>query len=76
MSKNFVSVHTETLSLISEEDQHLMQNIADDLKALSKKWGCFYTTIFLNEKNRKICFKLTYGKVTSAGIDKLDEERD
>jgi len=74
MAKHNVTIKTETLQRVSDEDFETMKSAADDFLVLAKKWGSFYTTLFLNEKNRKIVFKYAYGKLIGAEIEKLDED--
>ena len=74
MSDKRIKIQTETLERISDEDFNILRESSDDFKALAKKWGSFYVTMFLNESNRKIIFKFAYGKLIAAEIEKLDED--
>lgn len=74
MGEKPVKIQTETLSRISDDDYELLLEARDDFLRLAKKWGSFYTTMFLNNENRKIIFKFAYGKLIAASIEKLDEE--
>lgn len=73
--ENPVYLESDTLKITSD-DVEIAKNAFSDFKLIAEKHRNFYTTVFINSKNRKLIFKFNGGICKVAKIEKIDEGED
>lgn len=73
MKKSDIPIFTDSLDL-TENDITLINIVISGFKPVIKNNRCFYTTVFLNDQNRRIEFYVSYGKLNRVVIEKIDSE--
>lgn len=69
-----ISIESNTISEIDDRDFGLIKTTTEKFGKLTDLYDSFYTTIFFNEENRKVCLYFTYGKLKKLTFDKIDIE--
>ena len=75
MGKRKFYIGSSTLPF-SEEDFKIAKDVAKAFSVVAEEYGTFFTTVFLNKRNRKVVLKFYSGDFTHVAIDKLDMNED